>query len=219
MAIAFVQSAHAVAAAQPISVTLTFTAGNWMIVGATYSTGTTTISGGGNTYTLLAGMPATIPTVSLLDVWYSENIAGGSVTVTISGGAGTSRLTVAEYSGLATSASLDVQNSTVATGTSTTPTSNAITTTNANDLIITATGIGSSTTWTAGTGYTMRDPAPAVTYRVGVEDKIVSSIQTNITATATIGASTGWACPIAAFKAAGGAAAVINLQMLTGVGT
>ena len=69
------------------------------------------------------------------------------------------RLAILEYSGVATINSLDANVS--ATGTGTAANSGNLTTTTGGDLLLGTIGTADSTTFTAGSGYTIRDIVPA----------------------------------------------------------
>lgn len=140
------------------------------------------------------------------EFFYAANIRGGNVTVTATINVATGMgLTVLEYSGVATTAPLDAQAGTSNTGCpySGTPTSASLTTTNANDLIVSGATLTAPDTWTAGTGYGLRTGTSGPS---GVEDLTVSSTGTY---TGTFGLSTNgnWTAAVVAFKAAGSTSA------------
>lgn len=135
----------------------------------------------------------------------------GTGHVITANSAGSSFITIsaAAYSGLATSGVLDKQHSASGTGTAL-DSGSTTTTAQANELLIGGGTVaaGSTVTWTAGTGYTIRSSVTnaavgGVSY---LEEKIVSATGT-YNATATSSVSGGWDAAIATFKdaAAGGA--------------
>jgi len=103
-------------------------------------------------------------------------------------------IAVAEYSGVATASPNDGTNQT-ATGATTTPKGGALTTTNANDLIIGANYVLSNTQG-AGSGFTRRvitNPDSDI-----LEDRIVTATG-SYSATAPVHPA-GWIMQVAAFK-------------------
>jgi hypothetical protein len=147
--------------------------------------------------------PAVGPTVqtgvATQSIYYAKNIAaattnGNSVTVTFTTGANFPDIRIAEYSGLDTASPLDV--SLGAQGNSATTSSGAVTTTNANDLLIGANLIQTGTTG-AGSGFTSRIITPQDADIL--EDRIVTATG-SYTATAPISPSAQWIMQIVAFK-------------------
>lgn len=181
--IAYVQSAQN-DAGSVTSATKAFTsnnvAGNLIIVAVRVgATGrTVTITDSRNTY-----QPKDISQVQTTDgheifIFHAENIGAGAntVQVAISGGAATVRFAIHEYSGLALSGALDRVNGGQADG-ATSISSGNVTTTVANELLFGFSGDSTSTTtYTAGASYVLREqiPAPNQT-RAASEDRIVSA--------------------------------------------
>ncbi len=131
--------------------------------------------------------------------WYALNCAAGATTVTVAFGSATHMQgDVAEYTGVANLAP-DVS-ADIASGTSTTATSTSVTPIVNGDLILGwgFNGTTNSPTYTAGTGYTLRDTG---TKNAFLEDKVQLTAAA-ITAVVTINASDAWSIGIVAFKAA-----------------
>jgi chitodextrinase len=156
----------------------------------------------GNTYTL--AVQSTVSGLGMNAIYYAQNIVAAAagantVTVTFSAAVGDPDIRVAEYSGISTTSPLDV--TVAATGSGTLTNSGPVTTTNANDLLVGANLVGSTTTG-PGTGFTQR----VISGEDGdiLEDEIVSAVG-SYSATAPISPSGTWIMQMAAFKAAGGA--------------
>ena len=159
----------------------------------------------GNTYVLATG-PVTVSGSLTQSIYYAKNIAGATagantVTVTFSTTATYPDIRILEYSGLDTNSPFD--GGAGATGTATTTDSGGLTTTNANDLLVGANIVLTSTS-AAGTGFTSR----VITYPDGdiAEDEVVSAVGTYHATTKLNGAG-GWITQVVAFKAAGAAPA------------
>ncbi len=155
----------------------------------------------GNTYVLAVG-PTVQTGTATQAVYYAASIAAATagantVTVTFDSAAPYVDLRAAEYSGAASSSPVDVV--ATATGTSGSNNSGTVTTANANDLLVGASYVGTSTT-AAGSGYTKR----VITSPDGdiLEDRIVTTAG-SYSATATIAPSGWWIMQMVAFKAAG----------------
>jgi hypothetical protein len=137
------------------------------------------------------------------EIWYGVATAGGSsVKVTVAwSGASSGNIIIAEYTGNATSSVLDGATGTASGSKSTSLNSGNITTTNASDLLF---GLGdynsTSTTLTAGSGYTM-EKTLAVTTSVGAEDQVVSATGTYSASMTASGSAQFNIMQIAAFKA------------------
>jgi len=114
------------------------------------------------------------------------------VTVTASAGT-TVRFAIHEYGGIFSSSPVDVFASTQG---STSPNSGNVTTAQASKLLFAASAVGGSPTWTAGTGYTLRQTPVNV---LGTEDQIVSSTGT-FAGAFSISASDNWSAGVVAFK-------------------
>jgi len=157
----------------------------------------------GNTYTLAVGPTVQGGTASQ-SIYYAKNIpaaaAGANVvTVTFNVAARFPDIVVLEYSGLDTVNPLDV--TAAAMGNSAISNSGAVTTTNANDLLIGANVVQTGTTG-AGAGFTKRiitNPDADI-----AQDQVVSAIG-GYSATAPVSPSGLWIMQMVAFKAAGSA--------------
>jgi len=206
--IAFVQVNSAVPTSTA-TVAVTFTkaqvAGdlNVVIVGWNDTTATvkSVVDLNGNMYVLAAG-PVTVPGALTQSVYYAKNIVAAAagankVTVTFSTSATYPDVRILEYSGLDANNPLD--GGTGATGTATATDSGALTTTNANDLLLGANIVATSTA----------SPGPGFTQRIETnpdgdiaEDRVVTAIGL-YHATATLSAGGSWIMQVIAFKAAG----------------
>jgi len=199
--IAFVQSASVdagVAVATSLAFTTNTTAGNLIVVAIRVGPPTTTTvavkDSNGNSYTLARSQ---VQTTDRHQTWvyYANNIAAGPTTVTVTlSTTATLRVAIHEYSGLNTVAPLD--QTTSAQGNGTAPTSGSVTTTAASELLF---GMGSSAnaqSWTAGTGYALRQ-APAG--KLETADQIVAATG-SVSASASLGASDDWTAIIVTFK-------------------
>lgn len=204
--IAFVQADNvSVSAASSItSGSLTFTAGNIIVVGLlmgnTTATASISNSNGGNTWATALG-PADFSTVRRSYQFYAVNCVGGTYTITATRSSGTSNmgLVVAEYSGIATSSPLDQTSSggTTSTSLSVTP---DVTTTQADEVLVgTGGAITNTLTYTAGTDYTLRHADTGI--RMALEDRIVSATGT-YDSPMTISASTAWGMILGTYKKA-----------------
>lgn len=129
MSYAFVQFKTAIGSGFTIaSPSLTLTAGNFVLIGLLGGFGGADVSPSGvvdamgNTYTQVAHLDdAALFGGSCMDLWYCENVKGGTgaVTATYPSSAGFSNIYVSEYSGIVNSGSFDVANE--AAGASGTP--------------------------------------------------------------------------------------------------
>jgi len=162
--IAFVQSNSATPQSSPTTVTVTYTAAqtlgnlNVVVVGWNDSTAivSSIIDSRGNAYALAAAAVVQSGTASQA-IYYAKNIfaaaaGANTVTVTFSVAAAFPDIRIAEYSGLDTVNPLDVSVGAQGTTTSTSN-SGSVTTSSANDLLVGA-NLVQSTTRGAGTGYT-----------------------------------------------------------------
>lgn len=185
------------------------TAGNLVVVFArTSSSSATNITSvtdtAGNTYTALTGEADSLNSVGNARMFYTYNAIGNaSDVVTMNNGTAPFRtITVAQYSGFGTADPFDVQAGadTGNNGGSTTigPTS-AFTTTQTNELLVAAATVDNNTvSFTAGAGYTLE----LTNFNSGYTDQVVSSIQTNATASMTQDSANHWIIRVATFKAA-----------------
>ena len=184
--------------ATSLAFTTNTTAGNLIVVAIRVGPPTTTTvavkDSNGNSYTLARSQ---VQTTDRHQTWvyYANNIAAGPTTVTVTlSTTATLRVAIHEYSGLNTVAPLD--QTTSAQGNGTAPTSGSVTTTAASELLF---GMGSSAnaqSWTAGTGYALRQ-APAG--KLETADQIVAATG-SVSASASLGASDDWTAIIVTFK-------------------
>lgn len=200
----------------PSSVALTFTSttkqGNFIFVGATTDTASTTAVSAisdnfGNVYTKIAG---TIAGTGSIHRWYAKNIVGGAshaVTLTLTGTPDINVI-VAEYSGVDRGSPLDV--SAVATGSSTAVSSGAtLVTAFRNSLVIglggDTNGSGATITVGAGFGDFIQLTTTVSFFNLYFEDKFITSPAAQ-TATFTEGAApTTSGCSVDVFKVANAA--------------
>jgi len=208
--IAFVQSNSATPLSSSQStVTVTFTAaqtlGNLNVVVVGWNDSTSTISGvtdsRGNSYAPAAAPVVQSATASQA-IYYAKNIfaaATGANTVTVSFNVGARfpDIRIAEYSGLDTVNPLDVSVGAQGTTTSTSN-SGSVTTTTANDLLVGA-NLVQSTTTAAGSGYTSR----TITQDGDILEDRVVTVTGSYSATAALDKIQPWIMQIVAFRAAG----------------
>jgi hypothetical protein len=180
------------------------TAGNLNVVVVGWNDSTAKVSSvvdsRGNVYAL-AAVPVVQSGTASQAIYYAKNIAaaaagGNTVTVTFTVAAAYPDIRIAEYSGLDTVNPLDA--SAGAQGNSGTSDSGAVTTTNANDLLVGANLVQTTTTG-PGTGFTNRiitSPDADI-----LEDRVVT-VAGSYNATATVSAG-AWIMQIVAFRAAG----------------
>src|SRR6202521_736640 len=224
--IAFVQSNSATPQSPQTTVAITYTAAqtlgnlNVVVVGWNDSTATVSSVGDsrGNTYAL-AGVPVVQSATGSQAIYYAKNIAAAAagantVTVTFSVAARYPDIRIAEYSGLDTVNPLDV--STGAQGTTTSiSNSGPVTTTNANDLLVGA-NLVQSTTIGAGTGYTSR----RITQDADILEDRVVTVTGSYSATAALNKVQPWIMQLVAFRAAGSgtpAPSITSLNPTSGV--
>jgi hypothetical protein len=142
---------------------------------------------------------------ALASLQISYAIAGstGANTVTATPNASsTIRMAIYEYAGNLSASPLDAENN-VQTGNGTAAASNSITPANGNSLVIAAAAVTATSSFAAGTNFTLEDNVPAGSAgKLGVEDWI----QTAATATTgplTVNSTQDWMAAIAVFKPAG----------------
>lgn len=149
------------------------------------------------------------PDTDTLQHFYCKNMTGGAAHIVTATMANTENigLLIAEFSGLDTTAPLDVHNNS-ANGVSNSPLSNSVTTTVANELVITAftDQILSATEPTYGAGYTKLEFAGNANNSVRVyaqykNQVAAASVSGGVT---TSGNNQDWAAAIASFKEAAG---------------
>lgn len=184
---------------------LSVTTGNMVVACALYQTGGASVTAAdtaGNTYVALPQQAR--GTDFAYGVWcfYVLNATGNASNVVTFSGPFIYEGAVAQYSGVATSAALDVTNK-GAGGNSITATTQSFSTTTANQLILIS---GPSENWAlvstniAGTAGNVRVTAPNGT--ITIADRIVSSIQSSVTASMTNISSQKWAIVVFSFKEA-----------------
>src|SRR5437763_748581 len=184
------------------------TGGNFIAVairgGLSSSQVFTVTDSNGNTYKKAAQIGFTVSAVTGA-IFYAENVKAGANTVTVSMTvSGPLRFTILEYSGVATANSLD--GTAGATGQGTAVSSGNTTTTASGDLLLGTVSTADAATYTAGTGYTIRDSVPAPpNVKLITEDQIQAAVG-SASASATLAASGNWGAVLAAFKPVGGVA-------------
>ena len=187
-----------------VAYTLTQKAGDLNAVVVGWNDSTATVSSvtdtKGNSY-LVAATPVVQSGIATETIYYAKNIVAAAagtntVTVTFSTAAVFADIRIAEYSGLDPANPVDV--SAGSQGNSATSSSGPVTTTNANDLLVGANLVQTSTNG-AGAGFTSR----MITNPDGdiLEDRVVTATG-SYSATASI-ASGQWVMEIVAFRAAG----------------
>jgi chitodextrinase len=205
--IAFVQVNSAVPQSPSTTVAVTYaaaqTAGNLNVIVVGWNDTTavvqSVVDSRGNVYTLAVGPTARAGSATQ-SIYYAANIAaapanGNTVTVTFAPAAIFADIRIAEYRGIATTNSVDVVAG--ASGSSATANSGAVTTTNANDLLVGANTVQTITSG-AGSSFTQRiitSPDADI-----LEDRIVTAVG-SYSATAPM-ASGWWVMQMVAFKAA-----------------
>lgn len=205
-AVNFVQANSATPPTNQSTVTVPYlsaqTAGNLNVVVVGWNDSTATVSSvvdtSGNIYSLAAA-PVVQSGTATQAIYYAKNILGAgaganSVSVAFSAAARFVDIRVAEYSGLDTANPLDV--SAGAQGTSSTANSGSVTTTNANDLLVGANLVQSSTTG-PGAGYTSRGITPDGDI---LEDRVVTATG-SYSATAVLDKNQKWVMQMVAFRA------------------
>ncbi|HKV76946.1 MAG TPA: fibronectin type III domain-containing protein [Candidatus Sulfotelmatobacter sp.] len=215
--IAFIQSNYAVPSTSTAAVTVLYpstqVSGDLNVVVVGWADSTAQISSvtdsKGNVYLIAAG--PTVQTGSGSQaIYYAKNISAASpqanaVTVKFNVAARFPDVRIAEYSGIDPTNSLDVF--AAAQGNSATSISGAVTTTNANDLLVGANDVRTGTTG-AGPGYTERmisSPNGDI-----LEDRIVTAVG-SYSASAPVAPSGGWVMQMVAFRAAGGSGGTVPL--------
>jgi hypothetical protein len=215
--LAVVQAANNLStAATATTITVTTTSGNLLVILAAEganNTATVTISDSASqTWTQVGGYISP-NTSSRTSMWYIPNSASvTSITATWSNNPGslstTVRAVMYEISGAATASPLETSNTSSSASVATTLTTGAITTSNANDILIDGTNVGANqgTTWSTGAGFTL--PSNSTNDRVAMSYQVVSATQSSI-ATSISWTSTATSCVsiFAAFKASSGGAA------------
>jgi hypothetical protein len=218
--ILFVQTNSVSPQATQTPVTVTFTgaqtAGNLNVVIVSWNDSTAIISSVtdtiGNTYSVAAAPVVQSGTASQA-IYYAKNIAAAAaganaVTINFNVAARHPDIRIAEYSGIDPLNALDT--SVGAQGSTATSDSGPVTTLNANDILIGANVVQSTTTG-SGTGYTSRGITPDGDI---LEDQIVSATG-SYNATAALDKVQPWIMQMAAFRAAvSGGGTVPNIASL-----
>jgi hypothetical protein len=207
--VSFVQTNSATPQASQTSVTVPFTlaqtAGNLNVVIVGWNDSTAAVSSisdtSSNSYSLAAAAIVQSGTASQA-IYFAKNIAAAAagantVTVNFTTAARHPDIRIAEYSGLDSTNPLDA--SAGAQGNTATSDSGAATTTNANDLLVGANTVQSTSTG-PGTGYTSRGITPDGDI---LEDRVVSATG-SFNATAALNQTQLWIMQVAAFRAATG---------------
>lgn len=206
----------------------TTTTGSLVVVGGNNDKGTTLgitgIACTGMSFTKIEDIVEGGGAIADVSLWYAFNITGNTTpTLTVTYAAGLiGGAIVREYSGLLTTDPLDKHTSAKSITTTNAPNSGATgTQTGSNDLVIGFAGTGDSgNTYTAGATYGNATTLKVgTTVDMGMEDLILSSSSLPQTATFTITNLSDWACTIATFQAAGGAAVISAPAMaMMGIG-
>ena len=209
-AIAYVQDADqdpASASSVSVKYATAQTAGDLNVVAVAWNNSTSAVNSvtdtSGNAYLLAVG-PTSYAGKGTQLIYYAQNIAAAAagantVTVTFNATVPYPDVRILEYSGISSSA-LDV--AVGASGNSSSLSSGAVTTTNANDLLVGANYIGGCFK-AVGTGYTQRlVTSPDCDL---VEDEVVAATG-SYSATATQGGANWWVMQLAAFRKASGTA-------------
>jgi uncharacterized repeat protein (TIGR01451 family) len=157
----------------------------------------------GNTYRQAVQLNVTLDTPhgDTLAIFYAENTRAGANTVTVSDtiSGASLRFAILEYSGVALANSLD--GTAAAQGTNAAPTSGSTTTIASDDLVLGAIMSADARTFTAGSGFVIRDRLPAAPgTRLIAEDRIQPAAGT-ANANATLNSSNPWGAVVAAFRA------------------
>lgn len=208
------------ATTQPCTTSFSPTNGNTIIVVAWHDT-TSTITaadgeGTGNTYTNdLDVTQASIPVLRIA-VLRASNVSGsGAYTVTITSGASSfTALEIIEYSGITNSSPIDVSCSPTCGNNigSANPDPGNLTTTNANDVLISGFGenTGATSTLTTPASYTLVASSGdgSVDFVGGVADRIVAATST-YSAAWTYSNAGSWAAIHIAYKAAAAGASMV----------
>src|SRR6266404_5869264 len=184
------------------------TAGNWIAVairaGSSSSQVFAVSDSNANTYRRAFQLGITASAFTFA-IFYAENIKGGANTVSISDTvSGPFRFAILEYSGVATSNSLDV--TAVTQGNSTSPNSGSLSPTANGDLLLGAIVTQNPAAFTAGSGYTIEEFAPAEPNTKLIAEDQIQATAGLASAGALLAASDNWGAGLAAFKAAVGAA-------------
>ncbi len=198
----------------------THTAGNLLVVGIRY------FKDAGQTITSIMDTASNSYFQAIEDVnagndsnqlWYAKNINGNAsnvVTVNFSAGAAYCDVIVMQYSGADLSSPLDTTAGGGHTSAGTT-TSDAFTTTQADEVIVACGQLAQlNSAWSAGSGYGDLTPSPNDV--AAMQDKIVSSIQTSVTASMDNSGNGGKSITVATFKMAGAGGSTQSFTAVVG---
>jgi hypothetical protein len=194
---------------------------NLIVLGVTTSSGLNAPTDSkGNTYTLLVGPVTNGDNIRLYYCLAPTIGAGHTFTITpTGGGAGNNYgvLTVMGWSGIATSSAVDQQNSRTQNATTSWDTNN-VTTTQADELLVSVGELatGTNLTFGAGTGWTMQETRgnAANTSTGYLQDRIVSATGTYTGDASAGGVSGNSAAIIATFKGAAGGGASTGVALV-----
>jgi hypothetical protein len=207
--ITFVQSNYAVPQTPQTTVTVRYTAvqtaGDLNVVAVGWNDATSHVltvnDTSGNVYS--RAIATVQPGVQSQSIYYAANIAAAGVntnvvTLTFDAAADYPDVRITEYSGISMVNPVDV--AVGASGIGATASSGAVSTTNANDLLVGADNVQTGTPG-PGTGYTQR----MITSPDGniLEDQVVTALG-SYSATAPLSGSGGWVMQMVAFKAISG---------------
>ena len=198
-----VSNTASIASGSSYTVSLTTTKSNDIlyVVVSTGSSRTATISGGGLTWTQRGANVAISGSRTLQAFWVTK-ASIGAITITINlSGSSTSSVVAFAVSGANTASPFDVATPSTSTGNSLTA-SATISTTNA-DFIIGAVGVRNNPiSLTAGAGFTPIRSVITVDPETGAEYKTVTTAQTNLNVSYTLGSANNWAIIVDAIKGA-----------------
>ena len=226
-AIAFVEAANnfEAASASTLTITITVAAGNCAILGFRQGSNNTALSSVTDSATQTWTQVSTGSTgwdASTQGFMYfiANTAAITSVTVNLGANNANRAGVVMEFSGCATSSLEDASVKTSTASLVNSLTTAALTTTNADDALITMTYLnGSRTGWTAGTNYTIPTGGQDSTGRIAMQYRIVAATQSAITTSMSWGGAAIQAADIyAGFKSAAAGGTPVPKLTLLGVG-
>jgi uncharacterized repeat protein (TIGR01451 family) len=181
-------------------------AGHWIavVVRAGRSSAVFTVSDSrGNTYRQAVQLNVTVdvPYGDTLAIFYAENTSAGANTVNVSSSVFASlRFAILEYSGVARTNSLS--GSAAAQGTTATPTSGSTAPIASGDLVLGAIMSADSRTFTAGSGFVIRDYVPAAPATKLIAEDRIQLVAGAASASATLSSVNPWGAAVATFRAA-----------------
>lgn len=180
---------------------ISHTSGNLLVAVIGYCTNTTVSKvedTAGNTYSL-AKRKGPDGSNDCVEIWYAKNITGNAnnvVTATFAASASYRQIHACQYSGCDTDSPLDVSSDGSGTGTSFS--TSAVTTNQANEVIVAGFYTFKYEVFTAGTNFTLRSSGGS-SQSCAIEDRIVSSTGSYGSAISTP-VSTNWVGVHATFK-------------------